>query len=333
MTRVKTPMEDKPVARAGDEEAGERSGDCRTHVGAILFVARGTRNDVLVVVLVLGRAVKKWLRRHDRALHRLYSYLWCTREAGQNMRVNPVDLDSFLAVLYFDADFCGPDDTARCASGYCFFLRGRFTNALLDGISKLQTSQSVSTPEGEIVAGAAGMMRCAFPLRTMSEDILGRRVEMVALTDNSTALQDLLQGSSKTMKHLRRQHKVSISLLSEIFQKTGHVLDKVDTGDNTSDILTKALGPEVHLKHTRGLTLGILYLKGVLAASGAMTAKAFWANMGSKMAGLANDRDFMEFAADQINELFVVVLSQLCDEVLGQGEELCTAVSTLGGAW
>ncbi len=61
------------------------------------------------------------------------------------------------------------------------------------------------------------------------------------------------------MTHLRRHHKVSISMLNECFVKPGHVLDMVESGLNTSYILTKAGGPGVHLRQCIGLGLDLKY--------------------------------------------------------------------------
>ena len=71
----------------------------------------------------------------------------------------------------------------------------------------------------------------------------------MTLTDNSTALLDIQTGCAKMMRYLKRQHRISVGMLSEAFDRPGHILAKTGSGENTSDALTKPLGPEVHEHH------------------------------------------------------------------------------------
>ena len=72
---------------------------------------------------------------------------------------------------------------------------------------------------------------------------------------------------------------MSLGLLSEAFEKPGNILGKIESGKNTSDILTKALGPEVHARHSHGLSVDLEFAKDVLTATGAVAARAFWLNV------------------------------------------------------
>ena len=67
----------------------------------------------------------------------------------------------------------------------------------------------------------------------MMEEIMGRRIDLVALIDNSTALLDIQTGYAKMTRHLKRQHRISVGMLSEAFDRPGHVLAKTDFGENT----------------------------------------------------------------------------------------------------
>ena len=91
---------------------------------------------------------------------------------------------------------------------------------------------------------------------TMLEDVYGRTFQLEVGTDNSTARLDILQGYSKGMKHLRRHQRVSISLFKETLDREDVDVLKLDTNENTTDVLTKPLGAEKHEKHRNGLGIG-----------------------------------------------------------------------------
>ena len=153
------------------------------------------------------------------------------------------------------------------------------TRFLLDGLSKLIGATSLSTPDAELCSAAMCLARLAFPLLQMLEEISDRSIDLVALTDNSTALLDIQTGYAKAMRYLKRQHRISVGMLSEAFDRPGHVLATTASGGNTSDALTKPLGPEVHERHARGMTLDLSFSSDVLTPEGAMTARAFWTNV------------------------------------------------------
>ena len=91
--------------------------------------------------------------------------------------------------------------------------------------------------------------RSALPLSTMISDVLGYPLPVLGFADNSTALQDPLQGRGKQVRHLRRHHRVCISLINEIFDSEGYLLGKVDSFLNTVDIFTNVLGVEAFSRH------------------------------------------------------------------------------------
>ena len=87
------------------------------------------------------------------------------------------------------------------------------------------------------------------------EDVWQRSVGLNGLTDNSRELHDSLTGQSKQMRHLGKHHGISISLINEAFGRPGNSLAHIPPAESTSDIMTKALGPEKHQVHSRGFTV------------------------------------------------------------------------------
>ena len=76
---------------------------------------------------------------------------------------------------------------------------------------------------------------------------------MILGTDNETCKLDISQGWSKGMKHLRKHHRVSISLSGEAVARPEVHLEKLESDENTMDIFTKPLGPAKFTKHRTGL--------------------------------------------------------------------------------
>jgi hypothetical protein len=99
---------------------------------------------------------------------------------------------------------------------------------------------------------------------------------MDGLTDNSTALHDMLQGISKKMKHLRKHHLISISLINEAFDRPGCTLEHIASEWNTVDIFTKPLAKIKHDFHCGGLGLTSQVEKDVLTQGGVMSAAAYF---------------------------------------------------------
>ena len=183
--------------------------------------------------------------------------------------INPRDLENYWTVLFWDADLAGSDGTTKSTAGGLLFVVGEHgTRFLPDGLSKLIGATSFSTPAAELCSGAMSLARLAFLLLQMPEEIAGGSIDLVALTDNSTALLDIQTGYAKAMRYLKRQHRISAGMLSKSFGRPGHVLAKTASGENTSDALTKPLGPEVHERHARGITLDLSFSSDVLTPEG-----------------------------------------------------------------
>ena len=89
------------------------------------------------------------------------------------------------------------------------------------------------------------MCRLAMPLQDLMEDAWGRAVRMKCGIDNATALLDIKQGWSKSMKYLRKHQRVSLSLMSEVFERDENDLDKINTdkGNNMTAFHYAVWGP------------------------------------------------------------------------------------------
>ena len=234
---------------------GDDAPHARMIVGDFLFVGRATRQEALFAIGVMGRAVSKWKKRHDRVLYRLVCYFYWTAHYGLIGFVNPRDLMSFCQLTLWDADLGGQRDTTRSTSGYATWIRGRNTRVLLEAGSKLQNATEFSTPASETVAGAQAVTRSAFPVNTLLEQVYDRAVKLVLGTDNETCHLDVCVGYSKNMRHLRKHQRLSIGLFNESCDRDDVEVETLPSGKNTSDILTKVT--KVHTFQTHRVGLGI----------------------------------------------------------------------------
>ena len=79
------------------------------------------------------------------------------------------------------------------------------------------------------------------PLQQLCEDLTGHVVPLQAEVDNSAIIAIIAKGFSEGMRYLRRQTKIQIQLLKEIFENPNHQLKYVKTDENKSAGLTKVL--------------------------------------------------------------------------------------------
>ena len=211
-------------------------------IGALLWVARCTRPDVSYAVVFLARfsAPGRWSIVADRILERIISYLADTKDHVLMQKVMPND--DLRVVTYSDADHGGCPFTGRSTSGAATFISGSLgTQALVAWGSHRQGCTATSTAEAEVVALSEACRRNTLPIADLLEQALRRDIPTQVLTDSSAALAAVLKGSSTVMRHLRKNHRVSLSSTRDYVTELGVALEKVDGEDNWADVFTKAL--------------------------------------------------------------------------------------------
>ena len=129
------------------------------------------------------------------------------------------------------------------------------TSCLIAWRSKRQTTVAPSTPDAEVVAYNDGLKLCALPLTGVLES-LQDVVEMYVETDNETAQVVIKSNLPKKLRYLKKTQRVSIAFLHDVMSMPHHHDERVASGDNNSDLMTKPLERVLHWKHTR--EIGIL---------------------------------------------------------------------------
>ena len=113
-----------PMRVAEDNDEGARAGECRSLVGALMYMSRATRPDITYATNVLARHVSHWSKADDKALEHLIGYIGAT--TGHKLRsiVDVRDRRSGLRLeLWVDADHAGlPGRTST--SGWALVLKG-----------------------------------------------------------------------------------------------------------------------------------------------------------------------------------------------------------------
>ena len=116
-------------------------------VGALFWLARGTRPDVAYAVSQAARFLDKPTCNHWRAVLRVLGYL--NRTQSLKLRMGPVGVANRLTLrAYADSDWAGDAETRKSRTGWLLALGG----ACVAWRSTLQTGYSQSSTEAEYVA-------------------------------------------------------------------------------------------------------------------------------------------------------------------------------------
>ena len=120
------PMTKSDATKPDDDEAGRFADFCRSFIGALLYLTRGTRPDIAYAVSFLGRFVTNWLRKHDRMMLHLFEYVHHTASLGLVFTTHPDEWTTGWLEMYCDADLAGCPLTRRSTMGFVLvFVRGK----------------------------------------------------------------------------------------------------------------------------------------------------------------------------------------------------------------
>jgi len=234
------------------ESVGAPNGELAPHASKILmkilYAARMARYDLLRAVCFLATRITKWTKACDQLLHRLVGYIHSSLDVHQVAWIAdpPENLE---LVLYTDADFAGDKETMRSTSGVLLCLKGPNSFFPLSAMSKRQTCVSHSTPEAELVAADAGVRREGIPALAMWEVLLGKKMKVIFMEDNSAAIRGMETGKNPTMGHMSRTHGVSVKFLHECLTNGIMEVRHCDTLLMSADIFTKAFNNQDKWDH------------------------------------------------------------------------------------
>ena len=157
------------------------------------------------------------------------------------------DFDSVRSlnlVCYADADWASDKQTRRSQTGNLVTLGG----SLIHWRSKLQTTVAQSSAEAELVSLVTGVNQVLW-MRMWLVNVLGQRINFIPIVchcDNQAAIAIIdkgsLDSSSSVTKHVSLKYR---HVQDEVMAGTIK-LEFVGTKEQLADILTKALGRQLH---------------------------------------------------------------------------------------
>jgi len=201
--------------------------DYRQAIGALLYLASGSRPDISFAVNVLSRFVNDPRLAHWNGVKQILRYVKYTRAACIRIRRSTV----FELKGFSDADLAGCVDTRRSTTGVLILLTG----APIIWKSTRQSVVATSTCEAEYVAASTAAKEIVWVRSLIME--LGFHLPLTELLiDNQGCIRVVNndQTSSKT-KHIDiRLHHVRELVGEQI------VVKYTESGDQLADILTKA---------------------------------------------------------------------------------------------
>jgi hypothetical protein len=254
--KVTTPADENNEKKAlldSDMLPGKLAHAAAKHVGGLLFLVRCTRPDLAVAVNLAARHVASWTCHDDNVLDRIFSYIQFSSGMKLNFLGYAADMGQIRTRTQVDSDHGGCMDTGRSTSGATLRIVGDAgTSCLIGWKSKRQTTTAASTPDAELTAYNDGLRNLALPITGVLES-LQPKVVMDVETDNETAQAVIKSNLPKKLRYLKKTQRISIAFLHDTMAIEGHNDRRVDTTLNTSDLMTKPLGREAHVRHCNEL--------------------------------------------------------------------------------
>jgi hypothetical protein len=239
--------------------------DFRSAVCSLLYLALGTRGDILFIVNKLAKACTNPGKKDFQALLWLFGYLRAEPDWGSRFYSNPKEspitdilskhtLPNSEIIVFTDASWQDCPDTGRSTQGYLIFYQG----GVIEAHSSLQTPVAMSSCEAEVMACCTGCMAAAH-IHMLLYDMkhLGTKAydntqsslpnpPTVVCVDNEAACKMSLNDKlTKHTRHIsRRYHFVRQGTKDNVHQITWCPGD-----DMLSDIMTKSTDPAKTTPH------------------------------------------------------------------------------------
>lgn len=242
---VKTPMnvQKLPTLPSDGEERIENN-RYLSAIGSLDYLSVATRPDITYAVNYLARFSSTPCCQHWDAIEHLMRYLNTT--GTKQLILKPIrDNVNVPLHTYVDANWGG--EGARSSHGFITF----FMNCPISWTSKRQTCVATSTCHAEYMAMGTAC-RDAVWIRNLVEDLTGEGNVVNMFCDNTSAIHVARDNSSnKRTRHTDRE----FYYINEQVYKGIVFLNWIDTKAQKANILTKALGPQLHVNGTKALCL------------------------------------------------------------------------------
>jgi hypothetical protein len=215
----------------------------RELIGALMYVAVGTRPDISHAVSVLSQFSNCYHKKHCTAAKRVLRYLKGTIDKKLIYRKNQDNL-----TCYVDADWANCEIDRRSYTGSTFILSG----AAFSWESRKQRTVALSSTEAEYMALSDASKEAVFLIGYLKELEFQSLANVVVFNDN--------QGAGKltenSVYHARSKHiDVRYHFIRDAVKKHPIKILYLPTEKMIADVLTKALPKENHDRCILGLGL------------------------------------------------------------------------------
>lgn len=202
-------------------------------VGALLYLAQGTRPDIAYAVNDVSRFNNCHDESHWKAIKRIFRYLRGT--AGMKLRYSKSNDEGMIA--YSDSDWASETDKRRSCTGYVIKMSG----AAVCWSSKRQSIVALSSTEAEYIALSSTTCEIIWLLQMANELKQNLNGKAVVYCDNQSAMKLSLSDAYRPRtKHIDIRHHRIRELIDSGVIKIAYI----STKQMAADALTKAVPVE-----------------------------------------------------------------------------------------
>lgn len=232
-----TPME--VGLRLEENENGSDDTEFRSMIGALLYLARGTRPDIAFAVNALSRAQASSTKMEKNYVRRVFRYLVGTKEFALTYTAAGKKLDAYVDASYapnITVPTKKPDlSKGRSITGYLLRL---FADPILWAVKK-QTIMATSSTAAEVIAIFDALDNICVAQYIMNE-IFHVQEPVTIYEDNTSATRIIMGGEQKNMRSIL----IKCYAVLEAVENKEIRVENVAAKDQWADALTKALDRE-----------------------------------------------------------------------------------------
>lgn len=208
----------------------------RNLIGALLWIARASRPDILFAVIYLSKFATCHDEQHFKVAKRILRYLITTVDKKLTFHRQAQAKDLSVKV-YTDSDWAGDSSDRKSFSGSVVFLNG----CTVSWYCKKQSTVALSSVEAEYMALSDATRETLYARNLLTEFFTV--TEPIPLNMDNKGAGHIAENdiNNKLTKHIDIRHH----FVRQYIQQKVIELFYVPTTDNVSDIFTKALGPDV----------------------------------------------------------------------------------------
>ena len=249
---VTTPMDpgtklSKEMCPKSEEECEEmRNVPYMNAVGALMYLAIGTRPDIAYAVGKLAQYNSDPGRQHWQAVKHIFRYLKGTMDLKLTYSAITSPIASHPFITYSDSDHASCLDTRRSVGGYAV----KVGTGAVSWSSKKQSTVALSSTEAEYIATVAAGKEMLWMHSLLKELHFEINDALPMFVDNRSALTVLMDPQHHgRMKHL----DINIHWIRDVVKGGTIAPYHVPSDENTVDIFTKALPQLLMERHRREL--------------------------------------------------------------------------------